>query len=257
MKQFAINELAIFALAVQFLTRIPVPVGDAYTPARLAAAPRYYPLVGALIGIMCAAVYTVAVAVLTQPVAVLLALATGLLVTGAFHEDGLADTFDGMGGVDRDRALEIMRDSRIGTYGALATGVVLATKTAALIALPPAHVVSGFVIAHALSRLSAVLVIATSRYLRDVGIGKPTAGGIGADGLTVALLTGGLLLSWLAFDGGVAGALCAAAGALAGHVFMRALFERRLGGYTGDTLGAVQQLSELGVYLGLLLWQSS
>lgn len=257
MKRLAINELAVFALAVQFLTRIPVPVGAAYSPARLAAAPRYYPLVGALVGALCAVVYAFAHAALTPAVAVLLALAAGLLVTGAFHEDGLADTFDGMGGGDRERALEVMRDSRIGTYGALALGVVLATKAAALLGLPPDRAVMAFVLAHTLSRLSAVLVIASSRYVRDAGIGKPTADGIGAGGLVIALLTGGLLLVWLAFAGGTAAVLYTVAGALAGHLLMRALFERRLGGYTGDTLGAVQQLSELGVYLGLLLWQLS
>lgn len=257
MKRFAINELVVFALAVQFLTRVPVPVGDAYTPARLAAAPRYYPLVGALVGALCAVVYTLAVASLTPTIAVLFALAAGALATGAFHEDGLADTFDGIGAGDRERTLEVMRDSRIGTYGALALGVVLAIKAAALVALPPGRAATAFVVAHALSRLSAVLVIASSRYVRDHGTGKPTAAGIGAGGLAVALLTGGLLLASLAFAWGAAAALYAAAGALAGHMLMRALFERHLGGYTGDTLGAVQQLSELGVYLGLLLWQSS
>ncbi len=257
MKRLAINELAVFALAVQFLTRVPIPVGEAYTPARLAAAPRYYPLVGALVGMLCAAVYALAVAALTPAVAVLLALAAGLLVTGAFHEDGLADTFDGIGGNDREGALEVMRDSRIGTYGALALGVVLATKAAALLALPPGRAAMAFVVAHGLSRLSAVLVIASSRYVRDHGIGKPTADGIGTGGLAIATLTGGLLLAWLAATGGATAALYTVAGALAGHLFMRALFERRLGGYTGDTLGAVQQLSELGVYLGLLLWQLS
>ena len=257
MKRLLINELAVFSLAVQFLTRVPVPVGEAYTPARLAAAPRYYPIVGALVGALCAVVYSFAVAVLTPAVAVLLALATGLLVTGAFHEDGLADTFDGIGGGDREQALEVMRDSRIGTYGALALGVVLATKAAALLALPPGRTAVALIVAHALSRLSAVLVIASSRYLRDHGVGKPTAGGIGAAGLAVALLTGVLFLTWLAFVGGAKAALYTLAGALTGHLFMRALFERRLGGYTGDTLGAVQQLSELGIYLGLLLWQLS
>ena len=257
MKRFAINELAVFALAVQFLTRVPVPAGAAFTPARFAATPRYYPLVGALAGALCAAVYALAQASLTPAVAVLLALAAGLLVTGALHEDGLADTFDGIGGGDRERALEIMRDSRIGTYGSLALGLVLAIKAAALLGLPPGRAAMALVVAHGLSRLSAVLVIASSRYVRARGVGKPIADGIGAGGLAVAVLTGGLLLAWLAVAGGPAAALGAAAGALLGHMVMRALVERRLGGYTGDTLGAVQQLSELGVYLGLLLWPLS
>lgn len=257
MKKLAINELAVFALAVQFLTRIPVPVGQAYSAARLAAAPRYYPLVGSLVGVICALVYAASVAYFTPALGVLLAVATGALVTGAFHEDGLADTFDGLGGLDRDRTLSIMRDSRIGTYGAIALALALAIKAAALLALPAEVVVAGFVVAHGLSRLSAVLVIATSRYARDHGTGKPTADGIEPGGLAVALATGAALLAGLSAVYGVGAALAAVSGCLIGHLAMRALFERRLGGYTGDTLGAVQQTSELGIYLGLVLCLSS
>ncbi|MEO1035393.1 MAG: adenosylcobinamide-GDP ribazoletransferase [Pseudomonadota bacterium] len=255
MKRLATNELAVFALAVQFLTRIPVPVGNAFSPARLAATPRYYPLVGVIIGVLCAAVHSLALACLSPAVAILLAVGAGLLITGGFHEDGLADTFDGLGGADRDQTLEIMRDSRIGTYGTLALVLILGTKIAALVDLAPGRVAMAFIVAHSLSRLSAVLVIASSRYVRDHGIGKPTADGIGVGSLAVALLTGALLLVWFAFAAGTAETLTVLAGALLGHVAMRALFERRLGGYTGDTLGAVQQTSELGVYLGLLSWQ--
>jgi cobalamin 5'-phosphate synthase/cobalamin synthase len=167
------EELALLATAAQFLTRIPLPAADHFTEQRLAAAPRYFPLVGALVGALCAGVYIAALAVFPASVAVLLALAAGLLITGAFHEDGLADTFDGLGG--GDRALDVMRDSRIGTYGAVALLSVLALKCAALIALPPLAVFTALVVAHGLSRLSAVLVIVSSRYLRDEGTGKPTA----------------------------------------------------------------------------------
>lgn len=254
MIRLAINELAVLALALQFLTRIPVPVGEAYTPERLAAAPRYYPLVGALVGALCAIVFWLTQSWLPTAVAVILAIAAGLLVTGAFHEDGLADTFDSFGANDRDQALEIMRDSRVGSFGVLALVVALAIKTAALLSLAPGRVAMAFVVAHGMSRLSAVLVIASSRYLRDHGVGKPTAEGIGAGSLAVVLLFGALLLGWLAYAEGAAASLYALAGTLIGHLAMRALYERRLGGYTGDTLGAVQQVSEIGVYLGLLVW---
>ncbi|MEM1263819.1 MAG: adenosylcobinamide-GDP ribazoletransferase [Pseudomonadota bacterium] len=255
MKRIAANELAIFALAVQFLTRIPVPVGGAYTPERLAAAPRYYPLVGALVGALCAATYTLALDWLSPTVAVLLAIATGLLVTGAFHEDGLADTFDSFGGPDRDTALAIMRDSRLGTYGTLALVMAIAIKAAALIGLEPDHVVTILIVGHGLSRLSAVLVIATSRYARDHGTGKPTADGIDPVSLGAALATGALLLGAVVFTAGSLALLAVVIGAALGHIGMRALFERRVNGYTGDTLGAVQQTTEIGIYLGLLTWQ--
>ncbi|MEM8981747.1 MAG: adenosylcobinamide-GDP ribazoletransferase [Pseudomonadota bacterium] len=255
MRQLAANELAIFGLAVQFLTRVPIPVGSAYTPERLAAAPRYYPMVGALVGALSAGVYAIALVWLTPIVAVLLAIAIGLLVTGAFHEDGLADTFDGLGAADRDGMLTIMRDSRLGTYGTLALLIVLAIKVAALMGINPNRVGLILIAGHGLSRLSAVLVIATSRYARDHGTGKPTADGIDPTSLVIAVGTGAALLVWMGLAAGLTAILFTAAGALLGHLGMRALFERRLRGYTGDTLGAVQQTSELGVYLGLLAWQ--
>ncbi|MEM6640908.1 MAG: adenosylcobinamide-GDP ribazoletransferase, partial [Pseudomonadota bacterium] len=248
------HELATFALAMQFLTRLPVPVGNAYTPERMAATPRYYPLVGALVGLLCAMVYMLTASKLTPVVGVLLAVAAGLLLTGAFHEDGLADTFDGLGSADRDKALAIMRDSRIGTYGALALISVLALKAAALTALAPNHIVTALIVAHGLSRLSAVLVIATSTYARDHGTGKPTAEGIDQTGLAMALGTGAVLLILMAVAFDFSAMVAVAVGTAAGHVAMRTLFERRLRGYTGDTLGAVQQISELGAYLGLLWW---
>ncbi|MEM7500986.1 MAG: adenosylcobinamide-GDP ribazoletransferase [Pseudomonadota bacterium] len=255
MKRPALNELAIFALAVQFLTRIPLPIGDAYTPARLAATPRYYPLVGTLVGVLCAVVYWLSATALSPAVAAVLAIGTGLLVTGAFHEDGLADTFDGLGGTDREKTLAIMRDSQIGTFGALAIGLMLALKCATLIGLSLKYVGLILIVGHGLSRLSAVLVIATSQYARDHGTGKPTADGIDRLSLVIAMATGALLLCGLAIAAGLSASLAVVVGALLGHVGMRALFERRLGGYTGDTLGAVQQTTELGVYLGLLWWQ--
>lgn len=249
------DELAMFVLAVQFLTRIPIPAGGAYTPERLAAAPRYFPLVGAGVGALCALLFWATQATLGTNVAVLIALSAGLLITGAFHEDGLADTFDGLGVSTKEKMLTVMRDSRIGTFGTAALVAVLALKAAALMTLPPLAVIYALVIAHGLSRLSAVLVIASSRYVREHGTGKPTADGIDTTALGIAVGTGALLLVLLALGTTAYAALYAAAGALAGHVLMRALFERRLGGYTGDTLGAVQQLSELGVYLGFLVWQ--
>ncbi|WP_375429454.1 adenosylcobinamide-GDP ribazoletransferase [uncultured Sphingomonas sp.] len=247
------EEAATFAVAVQFLTRLPVPAG-AYTPGRLRAAVRYYPLVGILVGGAAALVMLAAAGPFTPLIAILLSCAATLLLTGAFHEDGLADTFDGIGGAGRARALEIMRDSRIGTYGALALSIVLALKVAALAALPPPGVPIALIAGHGLSRLSAVLVIVTSHYARDDGTGKFTADGVPTASLFVALGTGALIAAALAWTIGGAGVLFALAGLAIGHGAARLAFERRLGGYTGDCLGAVQQVSEVGVYLGLLAW---
>lgn len=249
------NEWASLLLAVQFLTRLPVRSPDLYSPKRLACAVRYYPLVGVLIGGLSAGVFFIAHLVLPAAIAVLLAICGGLLATGAFHEDGLADTFDGIGGgLTREKALEIMKDSRLGAYGALALGVALALKASALIALDPGLVMTALIAGHGLSRLSSVLVIRTSRYVRDEGTGKPVAGGVSPTSLTVALGTGGaIILGWCLFHTPVA-VLLASTGLVFGHILMRMFFETKLGGYTGDTLGAVQQASEIGFYLGLAAW---
>ena len=115
------NELVIFLLAVQFLTRLPVPNGVEFSQQRLAAAPRYYPLVGIVIGALSASVFFAATIIFPNTVSIILAITGGVLFTGAFHEDGLADTFDGIGGgTTKERALTIMKDSRIGVYGAVA-----------------------------------------------------------------------------------------------------------------------------------------
>ena len=249
------NEWAILLLAIQFLTRLPVPASAGFTPARLTAATRYYPLIGVLVGGFAAGVYALAALLWPPIVAVLLAIAATLLLTGAFHEDGLADMADGIGGgLTRERALDIMKDSRIGTYGAAALLLALALKAAALSAMPAATAMLALVGAHVLSRFSAVCVIATSTYARDHGTGKPVAEGVSGTSLAIASTTALACLLALAWGLGLVPALLGLAGLALGHFGMRRVFERKLGGYTGDCLGAVQQASELGLYLGLLAW---
>jgi adenosylcobinamide-GDP ribazoletransferase len=249
------EQWAILLLAVQFLTRLPVPASPGFTPARLTAATRYYPLVGALIGALVALVYALALLAWPPLVAVLLSIAAGLALTGAFHEDGLADMFDGVGGgLTRDRALEIMKDSRIGTYGAAALILALALKAAMLAAMPPWAVILALIAGHGLSRFSAVLVIATSGYVRDHGTAKPVADGVSRESLGIAAGTALVLGVAVAIGFGPMAALMGLLGLAVGHWAMRRIFERKLGGYTGDCLGAVQQGSEIGFYLGLLAW---
>lgn len=246
------EEVAVFALALQFLTRLPLPADSGYTPERLAATPRWYPAVGLLIGGLTGLAYWLAALVLPPGLAALLSTGFGLLLTGSFHEDGFADCCDGLGGgTTPARALEIMRDSRLGTYGAAGLGLMLGAKILALASLPAGLAPLALVAGHAASRASAVIVIATGRYVRSHGTGKPVARGIGPKGLAFSLVTGaaGLLALALAAGWAATGAL---AGLAIGHVVMRHRFEKRLGGYTGDCLGAVQQASEIGCYLGLL-----
>ena len=251
------NQAAIFLLAVQFLTRLPVPTGKIYSPERLNAAARYYPLVGVLIGGICAVTFWALDLVFPTLLSVLLSTAIGLLLTGAFHEDGLADTFDGIGGGHtREQALSIMRDSRLGTYGTLALVAVLAIKVATLAVLPAKFIILGLIVGHGLSRFSSVLVILTSTYARDDGTAKPVASGLSFISAAIAIGTGIAVLIAASLSAPVPLLLSAFAGLMIGHILMRTLFEQKLGGYTGDTLGAVQQVSEIGIYLGMVAWLS-
>lgn len=249
------DEAAALALAWQFLTRVPLPVRAGYTPGRMAAAQAYMPIVGLAIGAVAATVLLAASRILPPVPAVLLSMAATAVLTGALHEDGLADTCDGAGGgADREKRLAIMRDSRLGTFGAVGLGLALALKASALSDLGPGLAAAALVAAHGASRASALFVVMTSGYVRETGTGGFTANGLGARGrgfVCLAVFAAGLILAVAAGPGGAAAAL---AGLAAGHLLARAMFERQLGGYTGDCLGATQQLSEVGLYLGLLAW---
>jgi adenosylcobinamide-GDP ribazoletransferase len=131
---------------------------------------------------------------------------------------------------------------------------VVALKVAALAAMPLALAGAALVAGHAASRLSCVVIVATSRYLRPDGTAAFAAGGPGGRGLVVAGVTAGLGIAALLPAGGAGAVAAGAAGLAVGHLLARGLFERRLGGYTGDCLGATQQLGEVGLYLGVLAW---
>ena len=249
------DEFVIFLLAMQFLTRLPIPGGFSFSQERLSAAPRYYPLVGVIIGVLVASIFFASTIIFPNSVSIILALGAGVLLTGAFHEDGLADTFDGIGGgATKERALNIMKDSRIGVYGAAALMLIMLIKLAALTAMQPQIAIIGFVVAHGLSRYSSVLVIASSQYVREEGTGKHTAPGISTGGLAFATLTAIMCFAGIGFLLSPSAALWCLIGLGVGHLSMRLMFEKKLGGYTGDTLGAIQQTSEVGIYLGLLAW---
>jgi len=242
----------VFLLALQFLTRLPVRVD--FTPARMAASPRWYPAVGIVVGAVTAVIYWGAALMVPPGVAAVLAVVAGVLVTGALHEDGFADLCDGLGGGRTpERAMEIMRDSRLGTYGVLGLGLMVGGKIAILAALPPPAVPLVLVAGHAASRGAMVWVMARSRYLRASGAGAQVAGQVDAGALRVAggTVAAVALLALLAvpFWAVVAGAL----GLVGGHYAVQRRFEARLGGYTGDCLGAVQQCAEAGFLLGVLV----
>ncbi|MEO1000761.1 MAG: adenosylcobinamide-GDP ribazoletransferase [Pseudomonadota bacterium] len=248
------EEWAAFLLALQFMTRLPVR-GDLYTAERFARSPCYYPAVGLVVGGLAGGVFWMAASVLPPLLAALLAVGAAVLLTGGLHEDGLADTGDGLGGGrDRARALEIMRDSRIGSYGVLALGLVTAIAVAALAALPPATGAAALVAAHGVGRAGIVLFLATADYARSDGAGQGVSGALGGGALAVAFGTGVFALLPLAHVAGAGAALLGLALAAVLTLLLRARAVARLGGYTGDTLGAVQQLGVAGVLIGAAAW---
>jgi adenosylcobinamide-GDP ribazoletransferase len=255
-----LQELRLFLTAIQFFTRIPVPARVGHSPQQLNQSARYFPLVGILVGALCAAALLLSAYILPLTLAVGLSMALGILITGAFHEDGLADFVDGFGGgYTRDKVLAIMKDSSIGAYGAIALIIVLLLKYQAQLLLCDAHsqmlVAAALIAAHAFSRLMAVSLMATQHYIRDddSARAKPAAQQPDRNSLAIALLTGISTLALLFAAGTPVVNIAAAAGtALLMRAYLARRLQKRLGGYTGDCLGAVQQLTELSFYLGLL-----
>jgi len=249
------HQVRLFFIALQFFTRLPIPAWVGFEASWLQHASRYFPLVGCVVAAIAAAVYAAAALVLPAPVAAVLSTAASIYITGAFHEDGFADTCDGLGGgMTKERALEIMKDSRVGAYGAIGIVCMLATKLTALATLPPQLAVAALAVAHPLSRLASSSLIWKLNYVRGEGKAKPLAqqmthGEFAIATLTCALPAAGVIAAgWM-----TPGALIAAAlASLAAALWFGRLFVRRLGGYTGDCLGAVQQLAEALVYVAVL-----
>ncbi|MBI3052601.1 MAG: adenosylcobinamide-GDP ribazoletransferase, partial [Betaproteobacteria bacterium] len=126
-------QLRLVLTAIQYFTRLPVPRWVGYSERQLNDASRYFPLVGILVGLFTGVVFVLTLRVFPQPIAVLLAMLSGILLTGGFHEDGLTDTCDGFGGGrDRPQILAIMKDSRVGSYGVLGLAFALLLKLSAL-----------------------------------------------------------------------------------------------------------------------------
>jgi adenosylcobinamide-GDP ribazoletransferase len=245
------QEAEAFFGALRFFTRLPVPAWVGHSQEALDRAARYFPLVGILVGVLGGLTFMLAAFVLPISIALLFSMAATLLVTGAFHEDGLADAVDGFGGGwDKAQVLAIMKDSRIGSYGALAVALMLLAKFNALLELPDEWIAASIVAAHAASRFCSTTLIYALDYVRDddSSRAKPLATRMGAGSLAAAAVFGLAPMTLLPWEAALAGLLLAAlATVLAARYFIR-----RIGGYTGDCLGAVQQGAELATYVGIL-----
>jgi adenosylcobinamide-GDP ribazoletransferase len=241
------QELRLFLAALQFMTRLPTPAIP-YDPDWLPRAAKYFPLTGILIGVIAAAVLVAAERIWPNPIPALLALGAGILITGALHEDGVADSADSLGGRTREARLAIMKDSRIGTFGVLALLLALALQAAALASMPAWIGAAYLVAAHAGARLAAVIVMKLAPYAGDRAVAKvehaPDRPGAGET--IIALLLGLLPLFAMSGDRAMPGL---ALGTLAALAVARRLC-RGLGGYTGDVLGAVVVAFSTGFLLG-------
>lgn len=238
-------------LVLSFFSRIPVPAFLANrisTDAKLTNAIAWFPIVGLVIGLFPACVFYLASLFFPALIAAGLAVLTGLLVTGALHEDGLADCADGLGATpEREKALEIMRDSRVGSYGVLAMILSVGLRWAALASLSPVFGFLALLIAHSASRSSMTIAMRVSRYARPTGLGQMASGELPKWGFETAIASA---FAFATIFGWLSGIAAVAIGLLSA-LLMLLYLEKRLDGYTGDGLGAMQQVAEITILIVL------
>lgn len=245
------RELKIFLTSLMFFTRLPVWRLSEFSQEMHNKASRYLPVVGWIVGVIAAMVFWLSSMVLPVNVAVLLSMGSSVLLTGAFHEDGFSDVCDGFGGgYTPEQTLTIMKDSRVGAYGVIGTFFILGLKWALLVAIPVSLIPIVLIAGHSISRMFAVLVIATADYVKENpgSKSKPLAHRLGIAELIFTVVTGVLpllLLPWM-----VALSLLLV---LAAFIWFRSYILRKLNGYSGDCLGAMQQITEVVFYLGAIV----
>jgi adenosylcobinamide-GDP ribazoletransferase len=265
------KEWRVFLTAMMFLTRIRVPKNIDHSPEYLQKAPRYFPVVGWLVGALSALFFLLFSRYISTDIGILAAMITGILVTGAFHEDGFADVCDGFGGGwTREKILTIMKDSRIGAYGAIGLIAILAGKFLLLKELPSftptlnpgggsifynyRYFIGSLIAAHSLSRLMPVLVIQGSVYAADPDQSKAKPLANHRQPLTGLVLTILFALVPFAFLPWTFSLVILPA--LYTTYEMSRYFTKWIGGYTGDCLGAIQQVTEIVIYLGfIVVWR--
>ncbi|MCO4757295.1 MAG: adenosylcobinamide-GDP ribazoletransferase [Oceanospirillaceae bacterium] len=238
-------EVHLFFNALTFFTRIPAPAWVEFSDSNLNHASRYFPWIGLIVGATAALVYFVACMLFPSAIAITLSMIATVWLTGGFHEDGLADVCDGFGGGwEKTQILTIMKDSRLGTYGALGLVFALFMKFQTLSLIE--QLIPALLLAHTLSRFAAITLIYSDNYVREdqQSKAKPLANRMSRRELMIAaipvllcliplgpkiwlvIIPVWLMRNWLSY-----------------------FFRRWIGGYTGDCLGATQQLCELTVYL--------
>jgi len=247
------SQLNLFYIALAFLTRVPVPLSVDYSQDKLNQASRYFPLVGWLVGFLSGFTFWIFNFILPNEISLLISMLLGLFITGCFHEDGLADTCDGFGGGwDKQQKLSIMKDSRLGTYGAAGIWFVLTIKFFLLLNLAEvsnSFAIIAMLVAHPLSRAVSTSMIFILPYVTDEETSKvkPLAESHQTIDLQISLAIGLLALLLVSSV-----ALWLVVVLSIYLVLMRYLLLKQIQGFTGDTLGATQQVAEILIYTVLL-----
>ena len=254
MPEFLRHQLNLFWLAVSFFSRLPTPATLAFSSDNMHRAGVYFSTVGWLLALIMMLVYYIMAPLIGIQPAVGLLIALNLLLTGAFHQDGLADMFDGFyGGFDQQQKLQIMKDSRIGTYGSCALVVSLLLQFVCLTTLAEQqHLYLALGIAYPLSRAMALSHVQSLPYVsageRELSKSTALVNGYALPQLTILFVVASLALWWLS--------LIHIATLIAACLLLRALLNNRfkyhIQGITGDCLGAAQQCQELLIYMILI-----
>jgi adenosylcobinamide-GDP ribazoletransferase len=245
------KEIQIFFTALMFFTRIPCPKKLEYSEAYLNQATKYFPLIGWIVGGSAAIVFIISHLIFPISIAILLSMISTILITGAFHEDGFADVCDGFGGGwTKTHILDIMKDSRLGTYGVVAIILILLLKFSTLQSLAIEMIPIVLIAGHSLSRFATSMVLLLSDYVRDNDNSKvkPVAKKLSHS----AFLIGGFFGIAPLFALPSLSALLAIIPVVLMALYLTYFFKQKIGGYTGDCLGATQQLTEIVFYLTMV-----
>ncbi len=258
------KELHIFFTALMFYTRIPCPKNIDHNPDYLNKSSRYFPLIGWIVGSISFVTYFYSSLVFTPDIAIIFSIIAGVLTTGAFHEDGFADVCDGFGGGwTKEKILAIMKDSAIGAYGAIGLIILFLLKFLAMLNLFQFKNMSLslnwsifllFITAHSISRFFAISIVFTHQYVREDALSKskPIAQnytwrevlGSFIFGITPLLISS--FFQWKI--------LLVMIPLIFFRFYLARYFQKWIGGYTGDCLGATQQVCEVVFYLSCIAY---
>lgn len=249
------KEIHYFLTAILFFTRIPCPKWVGHSSEMLNKSNRYFSLVGIVVGSISAAIFYGSSFIFSSEISIVLSMLASIYVTGAFHEDGLADVCDGFGGGwTKDKILTIMKDSRLGTFGTVGLVSILFLKFLALKELSTQNIVLIIISGHAISRFIATILLYTHEYVRDIDSSKikPTTTQMSTKALIISTFFGLLPLVFF-FDWRV---FLVIIPLILTKWYMGNFYKKWIGGQTGDCAGALQQIAEVVFYLSLLvLWK--